>query len=142
MPSKEAFKGLLTNLGLTITSFAAETGLSRSAVQRWGSDTGPEVPLWAIQWLTMKRKLRTLKEVEEDRMVQEYQEKMNARYERDMAPIWEAQRQADDDKIERHKASLSPEELKKYIENEKRENEEDTKSIDFLDFSGTPPSKK
>ena len=141
MPSKEEFKGLLTKLSLTITSFAAETGLSRSAVQRWGSATGPEVPLWAIQWLTMKRKLRTLKELEEDRMVQEYEEKRAAETDQQMAPILEAQYQAYYDERERHKASLPPEELKKHTEEEERRNEELIKSIDTLDFSGTLPSQ-
>ena len=57
MSDRDTFLQLLKDQGLTITAFAELCGLSRSAVQRWGAEGGPEIPQWAIMLLETRADL-------------------------------------------------------------------------------------
>lgn len=63
--TKAAFKFRLRRAGLNLTEFAAEVGLSRSAVQRWGSPSAgaPAVPLWAMQYLVQRADLNAYEDL-------------------------------------------------------------------------------
>ena len=150
--TKEEFLASLKKSGLSQGEFAELVGVAKGTVSTWGATNaknGRPVPKWAMvllkyRALIMAREIlaEDARRAEEYRLIQEYEDKNNADYERHMAPIWAAQEKEHDDKIERFKASLSPAEREAFEKSEADKHEARKIEAKTIDFSKPLPAKK